>query len=574
MDLKTVLSLPQHPGEFLHPVVYACTAVMLLCLLTSGITYLVHRSAIRISRKGRHTLLNFCLHAALTCAVFAGGINRTAHPVLCQAVGIALHYCTLCAMLWIAATARSIYQQVTKKAPPCPGADRPPYSRQPLLRLYLISGGVPFVICGVTAATNIKNYGPEDEDAAYCWMAWEPSLGAFYGPAAFIALVACVHFLGAHVQLRRHPERRHELRGRAEEQHRLPGPEAAPSPRAPPGRPPASLLQNEHSLEAQLRAAAFTLLLFAATWAFGALAVSQGPFLDLVFSCLYGAFCVTLGLFVLIHHCAKRDDVWHCWWSCRPARRGARPALDANGDALGRAACLQDLPCPGRPRGFGHPAAGHCKMTNLQAAQSHVSCLSPATPCCAQMHCEQLLEDAVHAHGEDPCGHDPCGHDPCGHDPCGHDPRLHGCLRGRTRPHHFGRHHAAEAEQEYAYHIPSSLDGSPRSSGTEDSPPSSLEGPAGTHGLACCAQGDPFPLVSQPEGGRASPTLYGCGPRPGREGARGPAHFEMLRRTQSLPFGGPGPNGVLKGSLGEAGPYGADSTGNIRTGPWRNETTV
>lgn len=42
-DLKTVLSLPQHPGEFLHPVVYACTAVMLLCLLTSIVTYLVHR---------------------------------------------------------------------------------------------------------------------------------------------------------------------------------------------------------------------------------------------------------------------------------------------------------------------------------------------------------------------------------------------------------------------------------------------------------------------------------------------------------------------------------------------------
>lgn len=42
-DLKTVLSLPQHPGEFLHPVVYACTAVMLLCLLASAITYLVHR---------------------------------------------------------------------------------------------------------------------------------------------------------------------------------------------------------------------------------------------------------------------------------------------------------------------------------------------------------------------------------------------------------------------------------------------------------------------------------------------------------------------------------------------------
>lgn len=42
-DLKTVLSLPQHPGEFLHPVVYACTAVMLLCLLASVITYLMHQ---------------------------------------------------------------------------------------------------------------------------------------------------------------------------------------------------------------------------------------------------------------------------------------------------------------------------------------------------------------------------------------------------------------------------------------------------------------------------------------------------------------------------------------------------
>lgn len=42
-DLKSVLSLPQHPGEFLHPVVYACTAVMLLCLLASVITYLMHQ---------------------------------------------------------------------------------------------------------------------------------------------------------------------------------------------------------------------------------------------------------------------------------------------------------------------------------------------------------------------------------------------------------------------------------------------------------------------------------------------------------------------------------------------------
>ncbi|ELW67302.1 putative G-protein coupled receptor 123, partial [Tupaia chinensis] len=573
-DLKTVLSLPQYPGEFLHPVVYACTAVMLLCLFASIVTYIVHQSAIRISRKGRHTLLNFCFHAALTFTVFAGGINRTKYPILCQAVGIVLHYSTLSTMLWIGVTARNIYKQVTKKAPSCQGADQPPYPKQPLLRFYLISGGVPFIICGVTAATNIRNYGTEDEDTAYCWMAWEPSLGAFYGPAAFIALVTCVYFLGTYIQLRRHPERRYELREQTEEQQRrLAVPEGGHSHGTQPGTSPscdalaASLLQNEHSFKAQLRAAAFTLFLFAATWAFGALAVSQGHFLDMVFSCLYGAFCVTLGLFVLIHHCAKREDVWRCWWSRCPSRGDAhaaklntRPTLDANGDALGHTACLQDSPCLGKPRGFGHPPAGHCKMTNLQAAQGHVSCLSPATPCCAKMHCEQLMEDEAHVHMHE-------------EDAFGHNPHLHRCLKGRTKPHYFSQHSAATAEPEYAYHIPSSLDGSPHSSHT-DSAPSSLEGPMGVHTLACCAQGDAFPMVSQPEGSDVSPAHYGCSARPGRELALGPAHLEMLRRTQSLPFSGPSQNGLLKGDLQEGLPYGTDGTGNIRTGPWKNETTV
>ncbi|XP_032737942.1 adhesion G protein-coupled receptor A1 [Lontra canadensis] len=573
MDLKTVLSLPQYPGEFLHPVVYACTAVMLLCLLACIITYVVHQNAIRISRKGRHTLLNFCFHAALTFTVFAGGINRSKYPVLCQAAGVLLHYATLASMLWIGVAAGSIYEQVTRKAPPCPAADQPPYPKQPLLRSYLIGGGVPFIICGVTATTNIRNYGVDNEDVPYCWMAWEPSLGAFYGPAAFITLVTCVYFLGTYVQLRRHPERRYELRLRTEEQQRLAGPEAGHHPGARPGPLracdglAASLLQNEHSLKAQLRAAAFTLFLFAATWAFGALAVSQGHFLDMVFSCLYGAFCVTLGLFVLIHHCAKRDDVWHCWWSCCPHRGdahatqlAARPALDTNGDAMGHVACLPDSPCPGQPRGFGRPPTSHCKLTNLQAAQSHVNCLSPATPCCAKTHCEQPMEDAAHVHVHE-------------EDAFGHEPHLHRGLQARTKPPYFSRHRAAMEEPEYAYHIPSSLDCSPRSSRT-DSPPSSLEGPLGVHTLACCTQGDPFPLVSQPEGSDSSPVLYGCPLRPGRESASGPVHFEMLRRTQSLPFAGPGQNGQLKGDLCEVLSFSANGIGNIRTGPWKNETTV
>ncbi len=48
----------------------------------------VFSSTIRISRKGWHMLLNFCFHTALTFAVFAGGINRIKHPIICQAVSL------------------------------------------------------------------------------------------------------------------------------------------------------------------------------------------------------------------------------------------------------------------------------------------------------------------------------------------------------------------------------------------------------------------------------------------------------------------------------------------------------
>ncbi|XP_056650790.1 adhesion G protein-coupled receptor A1 isoform X2 [Monodelphis domestica] len=509
MDLKTVLSLPEAPGDFLHPVVYACTAVMLLCVFASILTYVVHHSTIRISRKGWHALLNLSFHTALTFAAFAGGINRTQYPTVCQAVGIMLHYSTLSTLLWIGVTARNIYKQVTKKAPQGPGGEQPPYPKQPLLS---------------------------------CWMAWEASLGAFYGPGAFIVLVTCAYFLCTYVQLRRHPERKYELKERREEQQRLAAPEAGPGPLGE-----ASLLENEHSFKAQLRAAAFTLFLFLATWTFGALAVSQGPFLDMIFSCLYGAFCVTLGLFVLIHHCAKRDDVWHCWWSCCPSRRSAdaRPKASANGDAHVHTTCLRDSPCPSKAGSF-----AHCKLTNLHVAQNHANCLSPVTPCCAKMHCEQLVDDEahVHVHREGPFG--PGAH-------------LHRCLKGRAKARYFGRHQAATAEREYAYHIPSSLDGGSLHSSHTDSPHSAHEG------RACCGQGDPYPTLSQPESSDASTVLCSCA-----QMAEGEARFEMHPRTQVLPCSTAGHDGLPTGTLEEAIVYASDGTGNIKTGPWRNETTV
>lgn len=73
-------------GAGLHPVVYPCTALLLLCLFSTIITYILNHSSIRVSRKGWHMLLNLCFHMAMTSAVFAGGITLTNYQTVCQAV--------------------------------------------------------------------------------------------------------------------------------------------------------------------------------------------------------------------------------------------------------------------------------------------------------------------------------------------------------------------------------------------------------------------------------------------------------------------------------------------------------
>ncbi|KAA8581139.1 hypothetical protein FQN60_002720 [Etheostoma spectabile] len=261
-------------------------------------------SAVRISRNGWHTLLNFLFHTGLTFGVFAGGINQINLPFVCQIVGIVLHYASLSTMLWLTFTARNICNDVSKDPL------RPQKRNGP-------------------AQTRTK------PTVLSCWMAWEPSLGGFYAPMGLLVLVMSVYFLCTYIQLKRHPEKKYELRVLSEEQQQLSfnepnhhchtdtGGVSGPSGDCPPFAAGVSVLANEHSFKSQLRATAFTLFLYLSTWALGALAVSMGHFLDMIFTCLYGAFCVTLGLFLLIQHCAKVMS-WPRGWGLLPAQSPSR----------------------------------------------------------------------------------------------------------------------------------------------------------------------------------------------------------------------------------------------------------
>ncbi|XP_068569543.1 adhesion G protein-coupled receptor A3 [Cebidichthys violaceus] len=337
----------------LHPVIYATTIILLISLLTIIISYVYHHRSVRVSRKFWHMLVNLCFHISLTCGVFVGGINQTRYASVCQAVGILLHYSTLATALWVGVTARNIYKQVTRKAKRYEELDEPPPPPRPMLRFYLIGGGIPIIVCGITAAANIKNYGSRT-NAPYCWMSWEPSIGAFYGPVGFIIFVDCMYFLSILLQLRRHPDRRYELKEPSEEQQHLApangeaGSDGPSSPclpltlqlqpheasssvaSAPHPVVPLSALENEHTFAAQLMGAAGALGLYAALWVFGAMAVSQDHPYDLAFTCLFGVAALALGAFMVAHHCVNRQDMRRYWsQACCSGRRAYSEQEDA-----------------------------------------------------------------------------------------------------------------------------------------------------------------------------------------------------------------------------------------------------
>uniref|UniRef100_H0Z2Q2 Adhesion G protein-coupled receptor A2 n=1 Tax=Taeniopygia guttata TaxID=59729 RepID=H0Z2Q2_TAEGU len=547
MELSGFPSEAQGTVEVLHPAMYTCTAVLLLCLFTTIITYIVHHGTILIPREGWHMLLNLCFHIAMTAAVFAGGITLTGYRAVCQAVGIILHYSSLSTLLWMAVKARVLYKELTWKAPQQLDRDTSQAAPRPLLRFYLIAGGIPLIICGITAAVNIQNY---HDNNPYCWLVWRPSLGAFYVPVAFILLVTWIYFLRAGLSLQR----------RASQQ------KATPEPLEPAARlgntsdlltdsasisvtlnsgPPCPEGDGVHSPRVQFWALLATHALYVALWTFGATAVSQRWYLNIVFSCLYGITAVALGLFIFAQHCLRRRDVLSSWFSCCPSYRNALPMQVYVHPGLGpedgsqvfigceAEAARSGASSSSSPSSAGS-AGGRCKLTNLQVAQSQ-----------AESRPEPDAADGK---------------------PVRHSSNLHGrrSHRGRTKPCRDGKHHRLKmlrgpSEQ------PSSESGSLHNSHSE----SYASGRTSPAGPRLPQDGDAVP--SPAEGS----DLAGARRRSGsRDNVRpgGSADREAKRRSCPLNVGSH--NGGLKGSKYDINLASADGAAGMKSGLWKSETTV
>ncbi|KAG8134797.1 hypothetical protein E2320_007882 [Naja naja] len=481
-------------------------------------------------------LINLSFHIFLTCVVFVGGITQTKHTSICQAVGIILHYSTLATLLWMGLTSRNIYKQVTRKA-------------------------------------------------KRCWMAWEPSLGAFYGPAGFIIFVNCMYFLSIFIQLKRHPERKFELKEPNEEQQRL----AVNEHGSLNNQDSLSVslistvaLENEHSFHAQLRGVSLTLFLYVALWALGALSVASSPPLDLVFSCFFGALSLCLSSFLITHHGVNREDVRHSWlMSCCPGRSAysvqvdVQPPSGLSGPKGDPAKCTNssaESSCTNKSASSLKNSLQGCKLTNIQvaAAQCPLSLVAPnpgppPPPPLDNSLTEHSVDNEIKMHVaplEMPLRTN------------GHPGRHH---KNRSKGHRASR---LTVLREYAYDVPTSVEGSVQN-GLIKTRQTTAEGHSRTR-RAYLAYRERQYNQSQLDSSDAYSTLQkghrntdkAAPPTFKKDPLRKPIAVELEGQQKSYGLNLAVQNGPLKRSAQDGTFLSADSTGNIRTGLWKHETTV
>ncbi|XP_029459754.1 adhesion G protein-coupled receptor A2 isoform X2 [Rhinatrema bivittatum] len=572
MELNNFPNQSQNAAEVLHPVIYTCTAVLLLCLFATIIIYIVNHSTIHISRKSWHMLLNLCFHIAMTSAVFAGGITLTNYLVICQAVGIILHYSSLSTLLWMGVKARLIYKDLTRKPPPQQEGETPQVVQRPMLRFYLIAGGIPLIICGITAAVNMNN---QRDSNPYCCLVWRPSLGAFYVPAAFILLITWIYFLCAAVNLRGQPVTQKETSESNNPPLRLGGSNnlltdsGSISVTMNSGTQGTDDVDNVYSLKVQFWALVITHFLYIALWTFGALAVSQGWYFNIIFSCLYGIMAVLLGLFIFIHHCARRQDVQNSWLVCCPSYGDTLPmqAYIHPGVAMADSSQIfigcnpevaNSIKSSSSPSSSSNSNLGHCKLTNLHMAQNQVENCPPKPSYCEEtepVNNQNISVPSRHANNL-------------------HSRRNH---KSRTKQYREGKHHRLKLLRNPSSEHPSSESGSVQNSHSE-SYHSSRNSPL-NNGSTEEVPRDQDVTLTQSEGSDTSnqPTRdFSRAQRrsASRDNLKQANTIEKESKRRSYPLNTANQNGALKGSKYDVNLMSAESTMSMKTGLWKSETTV
>eukprot|EP00795_Rhopilema_esculentum_P012554 gene12554-3247_t len=278
-------------------------------LLLTFFTYAAFRE-LRYNRNDAATLMNLCLALIVAVLLFVTGINRIENQLLCKAFAVLLHYFILCCLLWVGCGGACMTVLVKK------GPDKEEYN--PVLKYYLISWGLPMIVCGITLAGNVKNYNA----TTYCWLTSQASIGAFIIPGGLVLIINIIIFLRLHALVnRKYPE--HLSRD----------------------EPDNNLLSDRNSRASNMRKSDFhfpdrgelldfvkgsllVMLILCIDCGFVVMIFvnrdGSSRYLYHLFSYGFAISNMILGLSMFIFHCVRREDVHVCWKSLFHGKRALK----------------------------------------------------------------------------------------------------------------------------------------------------------------------------------------------------------------------------------------------------------
>ncbi|XP_026827349.1 adhesion G protein-coupled receptor A3 isoform X2 [Ooceraea biroi] len=332
--------------RYSHPAIYIGSFMTITCLMIMFVTYIISYTSITMPKKAKHSVINTWFAMALLSFLYSIGIQQTEQIEICQGVGLALHYLSLCCLLWMAVSASNMHKKLTK-----PGLDVMPDDElpdqpipKPLLGLYLVGWGVSLIICGISGAINLREYA----GYSHCFLTSGPALAALFVPSGILIAYLLIFLLLIRRAIQNVDTNAQLSEGtQATENMDLELLEPNPNPSGDRNSVHSTqtvssdIEDSEHSQFTQWKGQIIMLVLFLMSWA-SAAAVTIKPlnlvsYEETVFAVIYAVTSSTLGVFVLFFYGIARNDVrsqWlkmRCWLEKRKNRCcRTRSVCDAN----------------------------------------------------------------------------------------------------------------------------------------------------------------------------------------------------------------------------------------------------
>ncbi|XP_065648432.1 adhesion G protein-coupled receptor A3 isoform X3 [Hydra vulgaris] len=170
--------------QYMEIVIYFGAVLSTVFLLFTFVLYSALRE-LRFNRGDAAAIMNLMLSLIIGQLTFFCGIHRTDIEFLCKGVAFILHYFLLSSLLWLGCGSVMLMKLLTrKKKSRMSKVIGKIEQHDPVLKYYIISWGVPLIICSVTIAYDHKKYKTD----RLCWLAPNISIGAFVCPAVFFLL--------------------------------------------------------------------------------------------------------------------------------------------------------------------------------------------------------------------------------------------------------------------------------------------------------------------------------------------------------------------------------------------------